>query len=363
VRANAAAAWWPRPVGAPAGRGARAPAAAGLRLRHEKRVVGAVRIGFIGVGRRMTGHIRRIRGMAECEIVGFCDLAAEAAQARAAEFGGRSFTDARQLLETARPEAVLMGLPPFGHGDPEAACIDAGVPFWLEKPVHLDIAAAREIAARASARRLVTAVGYQERYLDIVQRLEVEVAARRPGIAFGYWMGGSPSGWWVRREKSGGQAVEQTTHVFDLARHLFGPARRVYAAGITGLIPPDGVRNIEDASAATVEFVSGAVAVVTSACYLQVGQNVPAGLDVFCRDANLRYQRRRSLTLTTAEGSVTWTTQNDSEQDMLVDFLAAVRSGDPGRVRCPYIQGVEAVELSLAVNRALDGGRPVELPL
>jgi len=311
----------------------------------------------------MTGHIKRIHGMPDCEVVAFCDVAPEAAEARVAEFGGTAFTDARQMLETARPDAVLMGLPPFGHGVPEAACVEAGVPFWLEKPVHLDIEAARALAAAVAAKNLVTAVGYQERYLDIVQRLEVELASRKPGIVFGYWMGGSPSGWWVRKEKSGGQAVEQTTHVFDLARHLFGPARRVYAAGITGLIPPDGVRNVEDASAATVEFESGVVAVVTSACYLQVGQGVPAGLDVFCRDGNLRYQRRRSLTLTTGEGSTTWMNANNSEHDMLVDFLAAARAKDAGRVLCPYAQGVEAVELSLAVNRALETGRVVELPL
>jgi len=322
-----------------------------------------MRIGFIGVGRRMTGHIRRIKGTADCEIVAFCDVAAEAAEARVAQFGGAAFTDVRQMLQTARPDAVLMGLPPFAHGEPETACVEAGVPFWLEKPVHLDIAAAREIAAGVAAKGLVTSVGYQERYLDIVERLETEVVSRKPGIAFGYWMGGSPAGWWVRREKSGGQAVEQTTHVFDLARHLFGPARRVYAAGITGLIPPDGVRNIEDASAATIEFESGVLAVITSACYLQVGQGVPAGLDVFCTDGNLRYQRRRSVTLTTAEGSTTWMNQNNSEADMLTDFLAAAAAKDPARVRCPYAQGVEAVELSLAVNRALDTQKAVDLPL
>ncbi len=323
----------------------------------------SLRLAFIGVGRRMTGHIKYLHGLPETEIVAFCDLAAEAAEARVAEFGGKAYTDVRRMLEEVRPDAAFLGLPPFGHGAVEFACIEAGVPFWLEKPVHLDIAEAREIAAGVAAKKLVTSVGYQERYLDIVERFERELAGRQAGIAFGYWMGGSPRGWWVRKEKSGGQAVEQTTHVFDLARHLFGPARRVFASGVSGIIPTDDGRNIEDASAATIEFASGVVAVVTSACYLTVGQNVPAGLDVFCRDANLKYQRRSSLTVTTAEGSTTWRTQNHSEHDMLNDFLAAVRDRDPGRVRCDYQQGVEAVELSLATNRALETGRVVDLPL
>lgn len=323
----------------------------------------AVRIGFIGVGRRATGHIRRAHARQDCEIVGFCDLVAEAAEARVAEFGSRAFTDARRMIEAARPDAVLITVPPFGHGEPEATCVEAGVPFLVEKPVHLDMDRAREIAASVRARGLVTSVGYQERYLDIVERLEREVAGRQVGMSFGYWMGGSPAGWWIRKEKSGGQAVEQTTHVFDLARHLFGPARAVYAAGVSGIIPLDDGRNIEDASAATIVFASGVVCVVTSACYLRVGQGVPAGLDVFCRDANLRYQRRRSLTLFTGEGSVTWNTQNDTEKDMLDGFLAAVQAKDPAAVRCPYEQGVEALELSLATNRALETGKVVDLPL
>lgn len=323
----------------------------------------ALRIGFIGVGRRMTGHIQYVKRLEGCEIVAFCDLVAEAAEARVAEFGGRAYTDARRMLAEARPDAVLLGLPPFGHGQPEFDCIEAGVPFWLEKPVHLDIAQAREIAAAVAGKKLITSVGYQERYLDIVERMEAELAHRQAGIAFGYWMGGSPRGWWVRKEKSGGQAVEQTTHVFDLARHLFGPAKRVYAAGLTGIIPTDDGRNIEDASASTVEFANGVVCVVTSACYLQVGQNVPAGLDVFCKDANVKYQRRSSLTVTTTEGSTTWRTGNNSEHDMLDAFFAAVRAKDPAGVRCDYQQGVEAVELSLATNRALETGGVVDLPL
>ncbi len=322
-----------------------------------------MRLGFIGVGRRATPHIRNAHGMPDVELVGFCDLLQEAADARAAEFGGRAFTDARRFLDEARPDAVLVTVPPFGHGEPEEACLEAGMPFLVEKPVHLDIDRARDIARRVEAAGLVTSVGYQERYLDIVERLEQEVAARRPGLAFGYWMGGSPRGWWILKEKSGGQAVEQTTHVFDLARHLFGPARTVFASGISGILPRDDGRNIEDASAATVTFASGVVAVIASACYLGVGQNVPAGLDVFCRDANLRYQRRASLTLTTAAGSVTWRTRGDSEKAMLEGFLAAVRGKDPSAVRCPYAQGVEALELSLATNRALAAGGVVELPL
>ena len=322
-----------------------------------------MRVGFIGVGRRATGHIRRVQAMEQHTLAGFCDLVAEAAEARAAQFGAPAFTDARRFLDAARPDAVVITIPPFAHGGPEGACLEAGVPFLMEKPVHLEIERAREIADQVERRGLVTAVGYQERYLDVVARLEQELAGRQVGVVFGYWMGGSPRGWWIRREQSGGQAVEQTTHVFDLARHLFGPVRAVYAAGVSGILPRDDGRNIEDASAATVHFASGVVAVITSACYLQVGGGVPAGLDVFCRDANLRYQRRRSLTRTTTADSVTWTAQNDSEHDMLVDFLAAAGAGDPARVRCPYAQGVEALELSLAVNRALETGRTVELPL
>ena len=63
--------------------------------------------------------------------------------------------------------AVYICVPPFAHGEPEHALIDAGLPFFVEKPLSLDIAPLTRLP-RASAQR-ADGVGYHWRYLDTVE--------------------------------------------------------------------------------------------------------------------------------------------------------------------------------------------------
>ena len=46
-------------------------------------------------------------------------------------------------------------------------------------------------------------------------------------MALGYYMGGAPGGWWQQRDKSGGQLVEQTTHIVDTALYVIGDVKAV----------------------------------------------------------------------------------------------------------------------------------------
>jgi predicted dehydrogenase len=290
-------------------------------------------------------------------------LPSGAATAFTAEFGGRTFTTPFELVEGG-PDAVIIVVPPFAHGDVEAACLRANVPFLIEKTVDLDLNRARNVSAQVRAQGLVTAVAYQHRYYDVVRRVGEELAQRRAGLAFAYWMGGLPkSSWWGRKEMSGGQAVEQTTHWFDLLRWWFGPAQTVYAGSVTRWIPPGDPRTVEDATCATIAFRSGVLAVVASACFLQVRENGVERIEIFCPDATLRYEPNQSLTVATSDALRTYKRQNDNENEMFTDFLAAVQKGNPDGVLCPYEQGVESLELTLAVNRALERGTPVNLPL
>ena len=95
--------------------------------------------------------------------------------------------------------------------------------------------------------------------------------------------------WWRRKEMSGGQAVEQTIHVTDMARYLFGDVISVYAAGRTGLMTDVPDYNIEDSSAATLVFENGLAATIFSACFLSGGRG-KGGIDIFTKDMNIEYR-------------------------------------------------------------------------
>lgn len=169
----------------------------------------AVRIGFIGAGGIANHHFNQLPGIARAKLVAFSDVVEDRAKAAATRFGGRAYTDYRQMLDKEELDAVYVCLPPFAHGDPEHAVIDRGLALFVEKPLSTDLDVARKIADSIAEKSLITCVGYNWRYMDSTDRAKEILAGRRPALAIGYWIGGTPGvPWWRVKAQSGGQAVE-----------------------------------------------------------------------------------------------------------------------------------------------------------
>ncbi len=318
-----------------------------------------VRLGFIGTGGNMNRHLRELTEIGGTDFVAFCDIVLEKAERAVKDYGGKAYADYNQMLAREELDAVYISIPPFAHGAPEKAVIAAGLPMFVEKPVHMDADEAEEIAAQIEEKGIITAAGYQERYLDIIDKAQELLAARRIGFFMGYWMGGMPGGWWRDKAKSGGQLMEQTTHEFDMARYLFGEVKTVYAVDRIGLIP-DADYDIEEASAVSLQFESGVFGVMFSACFTTTGLQ-RSGLDIFCEDGSLEYHLRRALVLTTKEGKTTWEPQNNCTIAMDSTFIEAVRTGDGSAIRSPYADAAKSAILSIAANQSLATREPVNL--
>ncbi len=307
----------------------------------------------------MNRHLRELTEIGGSQFVAFCDIVIEKAERAVTQYGGKAYTDYNEMFAREELDAVYISIPPFAHGAPERAAIAAGLPMFVEKPVHMDAAEAKDIAAEVEEKSIITACGYQERYLDIIDKAQELLADRRVGFFMGYWMGGMPGGWWREKAKSGGQLTEQTTHEFDMARYLFGEVKTVYAVARYDLIP-DTDYDIEEASAVSMQFESGVFGVMFSACFTTNGLS-RSGLDIFCADGSLEYHLRRALVLSTADEKTTWNPENNCTIDMDSTFINAVRTGDGSAIRSPYADAAKTAILSIAANQCLETGEPVHL--
>jgi len=320
-----------------------------------------VTLGFIGTGGNANRHMRELKTIAGTELVAFCDIVAEKAANAAEQYNGRAYTDYNKMLVKEDLDAVYISIPPFAHGGPERAVITAGLPMFVEKPVHMDAVDARKIAQKVEESGIITAAGYQERYLDIIDKAKELLQNRPVGFFMGYWMGGMPGKWWREKAKSGGQVLEQTTHEIDLARYLFGEVKAVYAVQRTGLIP-EADYDVEEASAVSMQFENGVLGVMFSACFIKAGMR-RSGLDIFCEDGSLEYHLRRALVLSTADGVQTWEVKNKCTIDMDRTFIEAVRTGDGSKIRSPYPDAVKSAELSIAANESLATGQAIDMSM
>ena len=318
-----------------------------------------VKIGFVGTGGIANHHMRTLSEIPTAAMVAFCDVVEEKAVTAATTYGGKAYTCYEEMYDSEALDAVYICLPPFAHDRQELAAIERDLPIFVEKPVATTMAKAREIESALAARNLISGVGYHWRYMDTTEKAIAHIGDQPVGFALGAWMGGMPGvSWWRVMAESGGQMVEQTTHIFDLARYLLGDVAEVHAMGRTGLMADVENFDVHDASVTNLRFKSGAVASITSACMLSAGHHV--GLQLFLKNQALRIVGQH-LTIETPDGTEVVELGNNPTRAEDQTFLQAVQSGDASAIRCDYAEAVKSLELTIAATQSALEGRLIAL--
>jgi myo-inositol 2-dehydrogenase / D-chiro-inositol 1-dehydrogenase len=323
----------------------------------------SVRIGMVGAGAVAARHVRTLLALDGVEVAGVADPALERARELAGQAGAAAYPNHMELLDAERLDAVYICVPPFAHGAPELAAIDAGLPMFVEKPVAIDQETAATVAARLAERPLLTCTGYHWRWLDIFDRAAELLADRPPRLVQCFWLDKvPPPPWWLRRDGSGGQVIEQTTHVLDTARGLAGEVTEVHAFGARAAsLPPDPAEaalpaaDIHDVSVAALRFASGALGTVASTCLLPRLHR--AGVQVVGDGLSLELSETELVVEVDGERSA-WTAAADARPRPDADFIAAVRGG-PDRIRVPWPEAYRTHLLACAITRSAEERRPL----
>ena len=331
-----------------------------------------LRIGLIGCGGRMGGHMSSFFDrMDDVQVVAVADPIEERRNAAAARYGvKRVYKDHNELYASESKDtldALFIAIEPTAHVGVEEAAVEKGIPFLVEKPMTLDVEQGRKLAKSIAEKNLVTAVGFQDRYLDLMEMVKAEVdSAPKGGLVYGAWIGGIPGPWWwQKRSTCGGQLVEQNIHLLDGLRWLYGEAISVYATASRGMVVPgeNGVSpeyDTDDHSTVVIRFDNNVTATLVSACYVK-GCRPFCGLSISLQDRVLEYHLRNNLVIrTTAE---TRDIPRKVDQTTLLDraFIDAVRAGDPSAVRSPYADGLKSLELGFAANKSMETGQAIIL--
>jgi len=322
-----------------------------------------VRIGMVGAGAVAARHVRTLLAMDGVEVAGVADPALERARELAGSAGAAAYPNHMELLDAERLDAIYICVPPFAHGAPELAVIDAGLPMFVEKPVAIDQETAATVAARLAERPVLTCTGYHWRWLDIFDRAAELLADRPPRLVQCSWLDKvPPPAWWLRRDGSGGQVIEQTTHVLDTARGLAGEVTEVHALGTGGEAASTEAAlpaaDIHDVSVATLRFASGAVGTVASTCLLPRLHR--AGVEVVGDGLSLELSETELVVEVDGERSA-WTAAADARPRPDADFIAAVRGGPDG-IRVPWPEAYRTHLLACAITRSAEEGRPLQVP-
>ena len=80
-------------------------------------------IGVIGLGAIGQKHVEALAQVERANILGLADINREVAEKTAAKYGGKAFTDYKQMLALSELDAVIVATPDEIHTEPcLAAC-------------------------------------------------------------------------------------------------------------------------------------------------------------------------------------------------------------------------------------------------
>ena len=124
-----------------------------------------VRVAVAGAGLIGRRHIDRIVACPATELAGVVDPAAPGA-----------FASLADLFADRRPDAVILATPNRLHADGALACVAAGVPVLVEKPLADTVADGARLVEDAARAGVPLLVGHHRRHSSILATARAVVA-------------------------------------------------------------------------------------------------------------------------------------------------------------------------------------------
>jgi predicted dehydrogenase len=195
-----------------------------------------IRIGLIGCGGNMRGHIRRLLMVPEAEIVGIVEPARENV-ARAVEqypalAEAPAFSDHREMLQRLGPAAVTISTPHTLHAGQILDSLDAGAHVLVEKPMTCTSEEARTVCERAARTGKTVMVSYQRHQQALYRWMRAFILGGGLGEIqfvtaqqYQSWYEGrrGGKGWrHLSHLSGGGQLNDSGSHLVDILLHITG---------------------------------------------------------------------------------------------------------------------------------------------
>ncbi len=222
----------------------------------------APRIAVVGaglIGRRHMHHIMR-----EAALAGIVDPS-PAARQTADQFETPWYDNLQELIDAERPDGVVVATPNRLHVEHGLACIAAGLPVLVEKPIADDVAEATRLVEAAEAKGVALLVGHHRRHNPLIRKASEVIAAGALGrivtVQAMCWLHKPDDYFDVawRRQAGAGPVFINLIHDIDLLRFLCGEIVSVQA------LDANTIRGlpVEDSAALLVRFAGGAIGTMT----------------------------------------------------------------------------------------------------
>lgn len=130
----------------------------------------STRVGLVGLGSVANAHLAAIRLLHNVQLVSVCDVRPEVAERVASDFGARSYTDYRALLEGGDIDLAMVLTPASTHLAIVQAAAACGVHVFCEKPLAITLADGAAMIEACATAKVKFFYGSCYRYLPAVRK-------------------------------------------------------------------------------------------------------------------------------------------------------------------------------------------------
>lgn len=206
-----------------------------------------VRIAVIGIGKMGLSHLAMIRVHPQVKLVGVCDTSKFLCDVLEKYTDIATYSDYKEMFKEAKPDAVIVATPSRFHVDIVRAALEQGLHVFCEKPFCLNWTDSQQLASLASARGVVSQVGYHFRFVaafEEVKRLVDCGAIGRVSHVLAEAYGPvvlRPKGmsWRTQKDEGGGCLYDYAAHPVNLINWLFGAPDKVGDTTMSRLFSAD----------------------------------------------------------------------------------------------------------------------------
>ncbi|WP_296348081.1 Gfo/Idh/MocA family oxidoreductase [Reyranella sp.] len=319
-----------------------------------------VRIGILGAGAMGAVHASAYAGMDDVEVVGVSARSLDRARLVADICKAKPFDDPRLLIESADIDAIDVCLPSAIHGKFVVSALNCGKHVFCETPMALGMSAAQGMRAAARKANRLLQIGLLMRSVGAYEHVKAVVTSGEHGrlISLSTWRLSSylhpdaPD----RKSHYTDPTTELMTFDLDVVQWLMGAPERLSASGdgdITALL----------------DYGDGRHATVTASGLMPTGFPFTVGFRALFERAVFGLETvfsemppRSTFTIATGNApakavAISGRDPYVAELRHFVDCIAG--KADPSLLDAD--RAIEALNLSLATQRALAEGGPVTL--
>ncbi len=323
-----------------------------------------IHVALIGCGGFGNVHLNHLLKMEDVQIDALVNTGRENLEKTGQKVPcAKLYQDYLEMFEVQpQLDAVVVCVTPARHAQIEQIAAKKKLAIYLEKPIGIQISETAQTKEIIEQSGIICSVGYQERYNPHLKRIQQELAEESIGLITGRWIGDMPQApWWRLKEQSGGQLLEQCTHIFDMLRFLFGEVSSVYAVSRNDMHQHIDNCNVDDCAAVTLQFQNGIIASIQTGCYQQEKAQSDIGFTIYAGNKTIDYHWGNSVEIICKHQKEVFTFDQNCHFQSLNTFIQAVKNQDTSMILSDYSDAFQTLKVTLAAEQSIKEQRPIFL--